>query len=331
MREPMHEQGVAGPGASGTAAGEVPEPLPLRRRMRRGLRGLRHGLSAHLDTLRYRVQGTAFDPSVATTPFLVTGPPRSGTSLMTSLLNRTPNVIVVNEPIEMSERRLRHVDPALHVRGYLAAVQRRAVRRGVVVNKADPENPDRPATDTWYQSWRLRAIPVTVDPSRRLCVGAKQPMPFLDRLEMLCDAWPELRAVVVLRDPFATLSSWQRTFHSLRDISDDSFVGQFRVYRQVPPGGTPLERQARLLRAMIEEAERRAGREQVLLVSHEGLLAEPAAVLRAVLRHIRASDPDAVPDVSDLRREPRPAREAFEPAARAVIERELAGLLGTGS
>lgn len=254
-------------------------------------------------------------------PFILTGPPRSGTSLLAALVSRKPNVIAVNEPRQLWESRLKNSDPNLLLRGCLAAAAQRAIRRGEIVTKTSAEG--EPTTDTFNRGSAVRAVPVHIDPDEPLCAGLKGVLIFMNRLEQFRKGWPELKVVIILRDPAATIRSWRHSFGWQPQLDDPNAGEKFALHARVPKEGTPFERRAHMWRLLRNEAlaQVEAAPEQVRLIRYEDLLNRPRETMIDVFRHIGAERPEDPIDLSDVRPQKRPQYEDFTDEELAAIRR----------
>src|SRR5690606_24600803 len=247
-----------------------------------------------------------------------------------ALLGRLPNVVTVNEPTALEPQRLVHGDATVLLQGFIAQTARRALKRGEVVTKADPKRPDRPTTDTFNRGAVDRPVPTEVDPSQPLAVGVKFATNFVDRLGELLDGWPELRALVIVRDPVSTIRSWRNGFGWQAGLDDPKQGFRFRLHERVPDSiADALERRAHLWRILVDEADAQAGRhpDRVRLIRYGDLLDYPEATIRRAARHLRTADPEAPIDVSDVRPQPRPHYDDFSPEEIAMLERVCGGVL----
>lgn len=243
-------------------------------------------------------------PGIEIKPFILTGPPRSGTSLLTALLTRKGNVLVANEPVVLGDPLLARGDPARLLRGYMISLARQAVRHGTMSTKVDRKDPSRPTTDTAHRGSIRRNVPVTIDRARPLCVGVKHPISFMEFLRELVEGWPQLKVIVLAREPVHTIRSWRETTYGWQPGLDDPSQGLWRrMYAEIPAGESPLARRAHLWKLLVERGEKYAASHpsQVTLLRYESLLADPAATLRRLFEHIGADRPADPIDVSDVR------------------------------
>ncbi|MFG0328595.1 MAG: sulfotransferase [Phycisphaerales bacterium] len=272
-------------------------------------------------------------PGVEVHPFIVTGPPRSGTSLLNALLMRKSNVLVVNEPVVVSDPLLAQGAPARLVQGYVNTVARQAVRDGTLTTKVDPSSPGRPTTDTWNVGAARDEVTIEIDRSQPLCVGVKHPVSFMEFLDELLAGWSRLRAIIIVRDPWSTLRSWRETGFGWQPQIDDPSSGPWRkLYDLIPAVGDPLERRAHLWKILVErgveQAQRRPG--QALFLRYEELLERPDQVMVRLYRHIGAINPERPVDTSDVRPQARAEYRGLSETEVSMIRR-ICGDLDTAT
>jgi len=233
-------------------------------------------------------------------------------------------VLVVNEPVVVSDLTFVEYDPAKLMKGYYHDTARRAVRRGRLRTKVDPDSPDQPTTDTWNKGFARNDVPVDVDPSKALALGVKHPQTFMEFLEPICSGWPELKVICAVREPGPTIRSWRETGFGWDPQIDDKTQGIWRrYYEEIPSDVTdPLEKRAHIWRILVERAGawQQARPEQVLITRYEELIEHPAEVVARMFRHIGAPDPDEPIDVADVSPQKRPSYRGFSEAEAAMIE-----------
>lgn len=151
---------------------------------------------------------------------ILTGAPRSGTTLVCSLLNRLPDVVALNETMDIGA--LAAMDGnavrAAAVARYLAEVRQAVVERGEM-----PERRLRGAGDNMFiassagqRRWAgaaVASIPVGKPLRRDFTLVLKHPNAFaalLPDLRRRFDCW------AVVRNPLAVLASWHSLDHPIR-------------------------------------------------------------------------------------------------------------------
>ncbi len=268
------------------------------------------------------------NPGMAYSPFLLTGPPRSGTSLLTALMARKPNVLVVNEPVVVGDPLMKRGRPVDLVRGYMNLVVREALATGTMMTQVDPESPGQSTTDTANRGAVRYRVNVDVDRSRPLCVGIKHPIPFMECLEELVTGWPELKVLISIRDPLPTIRSWRETGYGWQPgLDDPRFAHGRRLYRMVPATDNELERRAHLWRILVEQAKEWGEKrpQQVHVFRYERLLAHPAETMSELFSFIGAPDSAAPIDVSDVRPQSRDRYKGLTGEESELIERVVGG------
>ncbi len=257
-------------------------------------------------------------------PFLVTGPARSGTSLLTALLTRKPNVLVVNEPVVVSDLTFVEYDPARLLKGYVGYTAHRAITTGRLKTKVDPDSPDKPTTDTANRGYARNDVPVEVDASKPLAIGIKHPQTFMEFLDEIWDGWPELKVICAIRDPGPTIRSWRETGFGWDPQIDDPSQGIWRrYYEQIPADVTdPLVKRAHVWRIQVERACAWAKErpEQFLISRYENVVANPALAMAKLFHHVEAADPDDPMDVSDVQPQGRAEYRGFTDEEAQMIE-----------
>jgi hypothetical protein len=154
---------------------------------------------------------------------LVTGIPRSGTTLSCHLLNKLPDVVALHEPMDVS--RFFGVTDADEVRGiverWCAETRRSVLERGVAPSKqVGGKVPDNPVGAEIGASGARRRIvtkgevtidrPVTAD----FTLVVKHPALFTVLVEALAPRFP---MIAIVRNPLPVLCSWNSVELHIRD------------------------------------------------------------------------------------------------------------------
>jgi len=285
----------------------------------------RRALKVKASSFWYREIESRRPPKTPLRPFAVTGPPRSGTSLMAAVLSRKPvNVAVINEPLVLHEKLLVTGKPATLVRGYCNATARQAIKTGTIINKVDPKSQDKLTTDTWNVGSVRRPVPIKIDTNKPICIGVKQPLPFMDFMPALCDGWSDLKMIVMVREPGPTIRSWRETTFGWQPALDNPNEGQYLpVYDRVPKCDHPLERRAHAWRLIVEDAVKEAEKRpaQILIVRYEQLLESPQSTIAKIYQYIGADTPDEQIDVSDVKPQKREQYKGFTEEEKEMIEK----------
>jgi hypothetical protein len=145
---------------------------------------------------------------------LITGTPRSGTTLTCHLLNKVPDTLALHEP--MQPRKWTDVDDpkarAALVARFCAEQRRLALTEGRAISKnVDGRVPDNPiGTERTRAGLRKSVvsrgfIPVTKPLSEDFAIVIKHNAGFAATLGALVDQFP---VFAVIRNPLATIGSW---------------------------------------------------------------------------------------------------------------------------
>ena len=145
---------------------------------------------------------------------LITGTPRSGTTLLCSLLNKLPDTVALHEPMnvwEFAECRDAGAVGDL-IENFCAETRKSLHEHGFAISKhVGGKIPDNVATDQLNRAGtRLRRTehgPVVVDKplSQNFTLVVKHPAAFSALLEVLSQRF---ECYAIIRNPLATLASW---------------------------------------------------------------------------------------------------------------------------
>jgi len=135
--------------------------------------------------------------------FVMTGPPRSGTTYLSAVLYRPPRVVTLSDPGGVWKRFYREhgVSPAIF-EVFSDFRERIAAGRPVPVLAGTDGMAGRGRVDTWNQKKVERAVPVDPD----FVLGMKNPEVFLAHLPVFLEAG--IPCLVCVRHPVAVISSW---------------------------------------------------------------------------------------------------------------------------
>lgn len=260
---------------------------------------------------------------VLSTPqdFLITGFPRSGTSLLCNILNKTSEVIVINEPQEVFAA-LKDDAQALGI-GLLYRKLRTHIATGKGVQNKVDENGDV-IEDTRFNDVRRHYLPDVHSPTFKL--ATKNPLAYLTRLRLLCDAYPLMPKIVMIRHPLDLISSWKASFEHLNQVDlsvipfaseDDPLLdGTQRNMLSVLRSETYLPVKRALYFNYLAEMISR-DKEQVHVVRYEDLTSNPEQVLLKIGNNIGLTALDAS-TWSSVR--PSTSEKAFDEADKQAIE-----------
>lgn len=227
--------------------------------------------------------------------FLVTGLPRSGTSLLCQLLHEQENCVVLNEPAEIFEPLCMEGLPH-GLRGVHANFRRDIALGKPVMNKVEADG--KVVSDTAKNDQRSAYMPA-VNPGQFL-LGSKNTIAYLSRLADLRAVMPDVPVIAAIRHPFATIDSWGRTFAHLKTADVQAFpVGgcadprldrwQIRQLQNIVDTTDARVRRALLWRYLAEQLLR--FRDRLLLVRHEDLVADPGREMARIWSAVGAQTP----------------------------------------
>src|SRR6266404_208475 len=145
---------------------------------------------------------------------LITGIPRSGTTLVCSLLNKLPDVVALHEPMDVWDfAKCRDAtELAAAIENFCADARRSLLEQGFAISKhVGGEIRDNSATDAADQSGpRVRRTghgKIFIDKplGENFALAIKHPLAFTALLESLSSRF---ECFAVIRNPLATLASW---------------------------------------------------------------------------------------------------------------------------
>jgi hypothetical protein len=151
--------------------------------------------------------------------FIITGLPRSGTSMLCHVLSRVPNMVVINEPKE--------VHPALSaVTGnHNLAVYYRKIRADIIYGQ--PIENKVTESGQLIEDTRIEDVRRLYQPdisSADFHLGTKNPLVYLTRLRWLCDTYPHMPKIATIRHPYDTIASWKKSFEHLATVNHNAFT-----------------------------------------------------------------------------------------------------------
>lgn len=218
--------------------------------------------------------------------FLITGIPRSGTSLLCRLLDDQKNFVAMNEPREsLNNLESDKYGDAIAI---LHGVSRRNIQQGFGIENKIIDG--RVITDTALLDRRERYYP-PIFPGN-ICLGTKNTLAYLTRLPLLHRSFPRSPILTCIRNPHATIASWKQSFEHLAyaDVSrmmKTNLIGIHgytwqlqRLYKIADTSDIRLRRALfwRHLAMLVVEH-----REWLLVVALEELVRQPGAVISSVV------------------------------------------------
>jgi hypothetical protein len=226
------------------------------------------------------------DPGTGAPEILISGIPRSGTSLLCRLLDDQPNSVIVNEPTEVFGP-LQTCDEPSWMACFYRDLRCRILEGEAIENRVVG---DRLVEDTRLQDVRSLYHPRVS--GRDFLLGTKNTLAYLSRIEVLRRAMPDAPIVACVRHPMDTVASWKGSFPHLREADLTGFPAAFAN----PSFLTGLQQER--LRTIVDTASaalRRAllwayladlvidRRDSLLVVRYEELAADPDRELGRIL------------------------------------------------
>lgn len=221
---------------------------------------------------------------------LITGTPRSGTTLLTATIHAIPNYVALSEPVQQRELKKDLASPREYAQRLMDLMQ--TLRRQILAGAAIPNRFDKGGSAVASNYWkkaagaaggmeataevRAEVIPVADENFTLAIKNCEQFTVCLDALAAL----PELPIIAVIRNPVACLLSW-RSLELPVSYGRLKFGERFhRELRQIKRIDDLLLRQVKLLNWYLASFQRH--RERVCIMRYEDLIANPD-LLREVI------------------------------------------------
>lgn len=151
--------------------------------------------------------------------FIITGIPRSGTSLLCNLLHKQENCVVINEPSEIFKILKTQSIP------WSLSCYYKNLRRNILLGN-DIENKIKDGEiiqDTKQVDERQSYRPEVTSDS--FLLGTKNTLAYISRLDHIRRAMPCVKIIACIRNPYQTIASWKLSFEHLKNAK----IGQFPV------------------------------------------------------------------------------------------------------
>ena len=240
---------------------------------------------------------------------LLTGLPRSGTTLACALLNRVPDVLALSESIILGRVDTRE-EALKTVAGFLDGVREGALRDGVAPTKTREDGwttdnfMSAPGEDGGPRSKAaaVRVLPIGKPLSKDFLLCVKQPALFTALAQELMRQHP---LAAIIRSPLAVMASWQTvTFPIQQGRMPPAERLDPELGARIAATEDPLERQVELIAWFLsvysQLPERRVFR-------YEDFLLAPKSQLRAMLgdkRRVGQAEPHPIIDEAPEHRYP---------------------------
>lgn len=212
--------------------------------------------------------------------FIITGIPRSGTTLLCRLLNLVQNVVCMNEIPAFYEVK----DLSLN---FNRVINR--LRAGHLIPMNVNEK-DELLTDTQRQKNIIKNIFIETDPEKLILLGSKINIPYLNQLDLIHSQG--IKAIAIIRDPIYAIASWnQHQNINEQYVMPEEFM-QWPRYSTFPfEEKTLFGRQCEIWEHYINviQAAQRDGRIGAVL-KYEDIIAAPESSIRFVFEYLTSFD-----------------------------------------
>ncbi len=162
-----------------------------------------------LELGKCNVLGPWLEPN-AEKNLVITGLPRSGTSLLCRLLHGVDNSVVINEPTEVLDS-LQNENKPFGLACYYQNARKQIRDNKEIENKVKD---GEVIEDTAVVDQRSMYTPNVSDAN--FVLGTKTPLAYLFRISDISSVMPSATIVACIRHPYDTIASWKKTFDHLR-------------------------------------------------------------------------------------------------------------------
>jgi hypothetical protein len=226
--------------------------------------------------------------------FFITGIPRTGTSLLCSLLHKHKDCVVINEPSTIFAFLKESGDP-WGVADYYKKLRENILAGESVENKIANNSL---IEDTAKLDEREQYTPMVS--SENFLLGTKNTLAYMARLPNIERIMPFAKTIACIRHPYQTIASWKRTFDHLRLADVRSFpVGnpsdefltqkQRQQLAQVDSSENAAEKRALLWRYLATILWDNKAR--LFIVHYESLISDTSQQLTTILDYVGADNP----------------------------------------
>ncbi len=252
---------------------------------------------------------------------VITGLPRSGTSLLCRLLHGLPDCVVINEPLAIFGP-LANCHNPWWIATYYQALRRDILHGVPVENKLDQGEVTQ---DTFPVDERTLYSPEVSRPD--FVLGTKNNLAYLPRLKLFKTVMPHAPLVVCVRHPLDSIASWKTTFPHLQAVDLSGFPAHYthdpflsdkeRTRLQaIADTGSPSVRRALLWWHLTETI--KAQEKDLILVKYEDLVDHPAREVSRIMRWFPHSE-DALPRLKSTGPRPPSKPEVLDDEDHAAI------------
>jgi len=213
---------------------------------------------------------------------IITGIPRSGTSLVTSLLNSVDNVVCLNEILYNVNTLPQDFDE----------VRKRLLLKQPIPNKYN--NDGYLTTDTQNGQTQIKNRILSKSLDKNVIVGSKVNIPYLNQIEKILQYG--FCTIAIIRDPAYTVASWNRNKNIPEAmVSTENMHPRWRQFNFDTTN--PVERQAKLWEFYAGILWKYRG--QLKILKYEYITQHPDAVLKNLCDELGVVPPESIPELKN--------------------------------
>lgn len=229
--------------------------------------------------------------------FIVTGIPRSGTSLLCNLLNRVKNIVCFNE-----------IGPFYNVDTLPSLFHhiRSAIKTGSPLPVPISKESGEEITDTQDQLYTHELTKIDVDRDEKFATGSKINVPYLLQIDKILSF--RFKVIMVVRNPAHTIASWNKHQNINEQYVMDTDFEKWPRYRSFNfKSEDKLGRQVELYNKLMGIIEDKAVDDSCLMYEYERIVEEPIRVLKEICTFLGMDNPvfKELPELKNLNRDSR--------------------------
>lgn len=234
-------------------------------------------------------------PVQDTNNFVITGIPRSGTSLLCKLVNHIENVVCFNE-----------LGPFYNVNSLPAVFHhvRSELKNKALMPMPVSSDTGEEITDTQSENYERRFVEVDIDPEKKLAIGSKINVPYLLQIETILSYG--YKVIFVTRDPVYAIASWNMHKNINEQYVMDSDFAKWPRYSKFDfKSSDRIGRQIELYNRLVSIIESKT--DQSILLRYEDIVEDPKDQLGWVgmLLDVNIELKKELPELKNLNRDSR--------------------------
>jgi len=210
-------------------------------------------------------------PVQDTNNFVITGIPRSGTSLLCNMVNHIENVVCFNE-----------LGPFYNVNALPAVFHhvRSELKNKSLMPMPISKDTGKEITDTQSDNYEQRFVEIDIDPEKKLAVGSKINVPYLLQIETILSYG--YKVIFVTRDPVFAIASWNMHKNINEQYVMDSDFEKWPRYAKFDfKSGDKIERQVELYKRFMHIIDKDYGK-PILCMTYENMVKDPELYLNSI-------------------------------------------------